>query len=238
MALACSYFRLYFLNTLRNPPALFFTLLFPPLIFALMAPQWGHQPQDKILPFAVFMNYGVQTVALMLLGMGVTQEKNGYWARYVRTLPAPLSAMIWGRFLHALTLASGNMLSVTLMGLFVFGIPITFIQLASLWGVALAGALPMALMGITIGYAANTESSRSIFTLLNLLLLFFALQTTQSGFVLFLQHLLISYQWRVLALSAIHQARPGESWLAALVCLGCYTGVFALLFRRIYYRQN
>ena len=172
MYLAKSYFKIYFLNTMRNTPALFFTLIFPPLMLLITSHEWGTSRLDKIGGFVVFLNYSVQTVALMLLGMGVSQEKNSEWSKYLRTLPVSASTMVAGRIMHTLFLSLINLVIVSLVGIFVLSIPVTFVELSYFCGIALLGGIPMALMGMTIGYAANPESSRSIFTLLNLLLLF------------------------------------------------------------------
>ena len=51
----------------------------------LFAHQW--EGKNSLGAVIIFFNYSVQTVALMLLGMGVTQEKNSDWAKYLRTLP-------------------------------------------------------------------------------------------------------------------------------------------------------
>ena len=54
--------------------------------------------------------------------------------------------------------------------LFILKLPVSIGNLLYFGFIALVGSIPMALLGMTIGYAANPESSRSIFTLLNLLL--------------------------------------------------------------------
>lgn len=235
MSLSFSYFKIYFLSTLRNTPALFFTLIFPPLLLLITAHQWGDNRQDQIHAFIVFCNYSVQTVALMVLGMGVTSEKNSYWSAYLRSLPATASPMLLGRLLHTLGLALINLMTVSLVGILILSIPVSFLELSYFILVALLGAIPMACMGMAIGYAANPESSRSIFTLLNLLLLFGTFSLPASGFLSVLRQGIPSYQWMVLSTKVVD---PSVSVMGPLICLFCYFLFFLFLFQRSYRKQN
>jgi len=233
MQLAKSYFKLYFLNTVRNTPALFFSLIFPPLLLLLTSHQWGPARLDRIESFVVFLNYSVQTVSFMLVGMGVSAEKNFEWAKYQRTLPTPASAMVAGRLLHTLCLCCINLTTISLVGIFVLSIPVTLTEISYFFSIALLGGIPMALMGMTIGYAANAESSRSIFTLMNLLLLFGSFSMPNTNFFSYVKEVIPTYQWMMLSSKII---RPEISLIAPIVCLGAYTVVFAFLFQKIYFK--
>lgn len=235
MGLAQFYFRIYFLNTVRNTPALFFTLIFPPLMLLITAHQWGPNALDKISAFVIFLNYSVQTVALMLLGMGVSQEKNSHWAKYLRSLPVPTITMIMGRLWHTLFLSLLNLVTISLVGIFLLSIPVTLPQLSYFFLIALLGGIPMALMGMTIGYAANAESSRSIFTLLNLLLLFGSFSLPSVGFLGYFRLIVPTYQWRMLSLKIID---PTINALTPLICLFVCTLIFVFLFQKVYFRRK
>ncbi|MES2613973.1 MAG: hypothetical protein V4591_01005 [Bdellovibrionota bacterium] len=233
MRLVLSYFKIYFLTTIRNTPALFFTLIFPPLLLLMTSHQWGTKDQDKIEAFVVFLNYSIQTVSLMLLGMGVSQEKNSEWSKYKRTLPTSVSTMVFGRMLHTLFLCVINLTTISIVGILILSIPVSLVQLSYFFVVALLGAIPMVLMGMTLGYAANPESSRSIFTLLNLLLLFGSFSLPASGIFYFIKQGIPTYQWMLLSLKVVE---PEISVISPLICLGVYTVVFAFLFQKIYSR--
>lgn len=235
MQLALSYFKVYFLNTIRNTPALFFTLIFPPLMLLITAHQWGRGRQDQLEAFVVFLNYSVQTVSLMLLGMGVSQEKNSEWAKYLRTLPVPASTMVFGRILHTLFLSFINLITISIVGILVLSIPVTLPELGYFFLIALLGGIPMALMGMTIGYAANPESCRSIFTLLNLLLLFGSFSLPGSGVFSYIRQGIPTYQWMLLSSKVIS---PEISIMSPLICLSIYTIVFAFLFKKVYFKAK
>lgn len=235
MRLVLSYFKFYFTGTIRNTPALFFTLIFPPLMLLLTSHSWGTTRENKLMAFVVFLNYSVQTVSLMLLGMAVSIEKNSEWSKYKRTLPAPVSTMVFGRLLHTLFLCLINLITISLVGIFILSIPISFEEISYFFAMALLGGIPMALMGMTIGYTANAESSRSIFTLLNLLLLFGSFSLPSTGFFSYVREGVPTYQWMLLSSKIIH---PEISPVAPLVCLGVYTIIFAFLFQKVYFKAR
>ena len=235
MALAFSYFKIYFLGTIRNTPALFFTLIFPLIMLLITSHLWGSDPKNQVEAFVVYLNYSVQTVSLMLLGMGVSLEKNSEWSKYTRTLPTSPVPMVLGRILHTFFLCSINFITVTLAAVFLLSIPLSFVPLCSFFLVALLGGIPMALMGMTIGYAASPESSRSIFTLLNLLFLFGSFGLPKNSLFSFFQNVIPTYQWLQLSLNILE---PNRHALPALLCLGGYTLLFVFLFQKIYFKSK
>lgn len=230
MALSFRYFHLYFLSTVRNTPALFFTLIFPPLMLLLTAHQWGSARQDQIHAFVVFCNYSVQTVAFMVLGMAVSAEKHSQWSAYLRTLPVGFLPVLAGRTWHTLFLALINLLTISLVGFLFLSVPLNVFEWLYILSIALVGAIPMACLGMAIGYAANPESSRSIFTLCNLLLLFGSFSLPSTGFFGIVRQAIPSYQWSALSLLVI----APESVVGPLLCFAFYTVVAALWFRRSY----
>lgn len=229
MRLAFFYFKLFFLSTIRNIPALFFTLIFPPLMLLLFAHQW--EGKNSLGAVIIFFNYSVQTVALMLLGMGVTQEKNSDWAKYLRTMPVGIKPMILGRMLHTLLLSAINLVTLTFVSLFILKLPLEFNHLIYFAFIALAGGIPMALLGMTIGYAANPESSRSIFTLLNLLLLFGSFALPGTGIFGIIRDFVPTYQWSQLSFAHLdHNINPA----VPLAWLSGYSLLFIVIFKKVY----
>lgn len=195
MNLIYQYFKFYMIGTIRNIPAFFFTLIFPPLIFMLSIHVWGDDVTAQRTAYLTFANYSVQTVCFMLLGMGISQEKNSNWAQYTRTLPAPLNVMVIGRILHTITLSFINILILTCIAINILGITLSFVQILQVFAICAFGAIPFALMGITIGYLANQDAARSIFTILNLLFLFGSFGFSSTGIFYRLQEFILSYQW-------------------------------------------
>ncbi len=229
MNLSFLYFRILFLSTIRNVPALFFTLIFPPLMLLLFANHW--ESSNPLGAVIIFFNYAVQTVALMLLGMGVTQEKNSEWAKYLRSLPAGLKPMIFGRLLHTLCLSCLNLITLGIVATFILKLPLGFSEFFKFSFIALLGGIPMALLGMTIGYIANPDSSRSIFTLLNLLFLFGSFSIPSNGIFGFLREFVPTYQWAQISFSQLNsKINPTISilWLCG------FSIFFLFAFKRAY----
>jgi ABC-2 type transport system permease protein len=235
MRLATNYFKIYLLSTVRNTPALFFTLIFPPLMLLLTAHQWGSARQDKLEAFIIFLNYSVQTVCLMLLGMGVSQEKNSSWSKYLRTLPVSAFTMVLGRVMHTLFLCFINLVTISIVAILALSMSVTLSELSYFFAIALLGGIPMALMGMTIGYAANPESSRSIFTLLNLLLLFGSFSLPATGISSYIRMFIPTYQWMLLSSKVVEPSLP---ILFPTICLAAYALIFAFLFQKIYFKAS
>ena len=228
--LASAYFKTYFYATVRNSPGLFFTLIFPPLLLLLAAAGWDHQ--DHLSLFVVFFNYGVQTVAFMLLGMGVSQERHTEWAHYLRTLPVGPTPMILGRLLHTGALGVINLVTTAFVGLVLLHVSIPLGGFCGLVVVALLGAIPMAMMGLAIGYRAGPETARSVFTLCNLLLLFGAFALPGHGVWFVIRACVPTYQWYALSHTVIHP-QTGSVW-QPLAVLTFYSVIFLYLFVRSY----
>lgn len=219
------YFKFYFLGTIRNIPALFFTLIFPPLIFVLSIHLWGNTGIAQRAAYLTFANYSVQTVCFMLLGMGVSQEKNSNWAHYTRTLPAPIWVMIIGRILHTIALSFMNLVILTIIATLLFSIPMSLSQIAGVFVICALGAIPFTLMGLTIGMLANQESARSIFTLLNLLFLFGSFEFATTGFIAHIQKFILTFQWVTLQKSIFDS---NISIFMPIICMAIYSFVAVL----------
>jgi ABC-2 type transport system permease protein len=225
--LAFSYFTVYFLTTVRNIPAFFFTLVFPVIMLLLFVNKGVGE--NIFISVIVFFNYSVQTVTFMLLGMGVTQEKNSLWSKYLRTLPVSQTPMIMGRIFHTLTLSCLNLFHLTLVTLFLLKIPLSGDQVFYFVSIALLGGIPMALFGMSLGSLVGPDSARSLFTLLNLLLLFgaFALPQHKTSFGVSLSDFVPTYQWMRLSYSYIDKSiNP----IVPLLWLAAYGGFFVLCY--------
>lgn len=195
----------------------------------LFAHQW--EGKNSLGAVIIFFNYSVQTVALMLLGMGVTQEKNSDWAKYLRTMPVGIKSMLFGRLLHTLMLSFINLITLSIVAIFILKLPLEINNLIYFSFIALAGGIPMALLGMTIGYAANPESSRSIFTLLNLLLLFGSFALPEIGIFSIIRDFIPTYQWSQLSFAHIdHHINPA----IPLLWLSGYSLIFIIIFKKVY----
>ncbi len=231
MKVILSYFNIYFKSTLRSPTSLFFTLFFPALFLWLLGHQWGHERQDQIESFVIFLNYAVQTVAFMQLGLSVSQEKNMPWFEYLRTLPVSPIFMVLGRIFHTFVLCLLSAFLVFLVGHFFLKFRLETFEYLRIFSMSFFGIFPMATMGMAFGYIISFESCRSVLTLLNLFLFFWTFALPDKGIFSYLRHLVPTYAWKELTITFVNS---GSILLMPLVCMFIYFLVFLLIFTRAY----
>ncbi len=231
MQVVLSYFNTYFKSTLRTPTSLFFTLLFPALFLFLLGHQWGHSHEEQLEAFTVFLNYALQTVAFMQLGLSVSQEKNMPWYEYLRTLPVSPLGMIFGRILHTLILCVLSAFLVFLVGKFSLKFQFNSMEYFRFFLMACLGIFPMATMGMSLGYIISLESCRSVLTLLNLFLFFWTFALPEKGLLSYFRHLVPTYAWKELTLNFVNN---GQILFLPLLCMTLYFFVFLFIFLRAY----
>lgn len=157
MKLALAHARALLLGFGRYPAFVIPTLLLPTVFFVLFGLPNKHA-SHRVLG-ASFAAYAVLTVAFFLFGVGIAGERESPWESYLRTLPARLRVRMAGRVLAALAfaaVAAGLLLLVAAVaGYAGFG--------ARGWArfaVALTGgAIPMALLGIALGYCVPPKGA-------------------------------------------------------------------------------
>jgi ABC-2 type transport system permease protein len=148
--LAAAHARLALLAFGRYPAFAVPTLLFPTLFFVLFG-----LPNDHVahrLLTASFAAYAVMTVAFFQFGVGIAGERESPWEAYQRTLPVRARTRFAGRVAAALvfaTLAAGLLLAVAVATGFAH---LGGREWARFLAALAAGAVPLALFGIALGY--------------------------------------------------------------------------------------
>ncbi len=172
MKLILSYTKLYFLVLLRQPTYVLSTLIFPSLFFMMFAHQHADEPVKANLLMASFSAFAVLGVAFLDFGVSVAKERGTSWMNYVRSLPVAPWKVFLAKSLNALifSLAAGWVVMIV--------VNLTTDANLTLWDhtklsfVMVAGMLPFAMMGYSIGYWTTAASSMSIANLIYLTLSF------------------------------------------------------------------
>jgi len=146
------------------------TLLFPTFVFLLfVVPQ---ARSEEALVTAAFAAIAVLGVAFFQFGVGIAMERASPWEPFLRTLPAGARVRIGARVFSALLFATASVsvLLATSLATTDFSLP------AGNWlrfvGVLLLGAIPFALLGITLGYWVRPKAALPVANLLFLPLSF------------------------------------------------------------------
>jgi len=238
-----TYTRFEMLRTLRNRRFLLFSLIFPLILYYVVAgPHRNVSNFDGSgIPLPVYYMVGMAafgTMATMLsCGARIAAERSVGWNRQLRITPLAPSAYFFAKVLTAYMMAA-----ISLAVLYAAGLSLGVSLSASSWlemtGLLLLGLVPFAALGIAIGHLLTPDSIGSALggsiSLLALLGgVWFPL--ANHGFLLDLERFVPSY-WLV---RASHVVLGGPAWPArGWIVMGAWTVILSLLARRLYRRDT
>lgn len=151
----------------REPTALFFSVLMPVAFYALFTGVFGSAPGAGGLPYAVtslatYGTFGVVSVMLLNPGMGVADDRNRGWLRIKKVSATPIGVVLAARVLAALPYAVGVLVAMSAVSLLLAG-PVldvgTWLLMVLL---LLVGGLPFALFGLAVGFLASPGAAAAI----------------------------------------------------------------------------
>jgi len=151
----------------REPIALFFSVLMPVLFFALFASLYGDFTAPSGLPsgatmLATFGAFAVVSVMLINPGVTVAEDRTRGWLRVKKVSAAPIGITITGKVLAALPYAVLVLLAMSAISLLIVGPVLDLDGWLRLMGVLLLGSLPFALFGLAVGFVASSNATVAI----------------------------------------------------------------------------
>lgn len=160
------------IELLRQPMYVVSTILFPAMFFWFFGvPNATDQTTARLLTGS-FAAYGVLGVVLFQFGVGIAQERASPWSDTLRTLPLPCWIGIASRILSGFFFALLAVVGVLVTAALATPVGLSF-ELVSILSLALLlGAIPFALMGISIGLTVNGQSALPVANLIYLPLSF------------------------------------------------------------------
>jgi ABC-2 type transport system permease protein len=152
---------------LREPTALFFSVLFPVGMFALFASLFGDQPGPSGIPYAATMvaTYGTYSVVAVMLtnpGIRTAEDRTTGWLRVKKVSGAPVGATIAAKVISALPYALAAVLALAAVSFAVVGPVIGIGTGLRLIVVLLVGSLPFALLSLAIGFVTSPNAGVAI----------------------------------------------------------------------------
>jgi ABC-2 type transport system permease protein len=223
MKLLFHYIKINLLQLFRNRSAAFFSIAFPVLLVLVFGHRTGNTEITRIGAMIVFCNYAVQTSTFLSLGLSVSAERSSDWMIYLKTLPAKPHSQFIGLIVSKLVAAFISLILVVLSLYFIAKIHPSIDLLFIIIIAAFLGGIPMALLGIALGYRVNPAAARGIMVFLNLSLLFGAFAFPQQGTWSFIRDFVPSYQWMMISLSHVE---PTANSILPWVWLIGWTMVF------------
>ncbi|MCW2976104.1 MAG: type transporter [Actinomycetia bacterium] len=150
----------------RYPMFLVPTLALPVGFYALFGlPQSRSDPTVLMASFAA---YAILGVAFFQFGVGIAIEREEPWEAYLRTLPASAAVRFAGRLGSALVFAAASVAPVLILAAATRPISLSAVGWLRLAFVLGAGAVPLGLLGIALGYWVPAKGALPVANLLYL----------------------------------------------------------------------
>jgi ABC-2 type transport system permease protein len=240
MSTSLTYLRYELLRTVRNTRFFIFSLIFPLILFYVVA---GANKSLTLggIPFPTYYLAGMiswGTMAAVLAGGArIAAERSVGWNRQLRLTPLTPRTYFRAKVIAGYALAAVSIVLLCAAGVSL-GVHLSPSRWATMIGLILLGLIPFAALGVWLGHVLTVDSMGPALGGLTAL---FALlggawgPIGQSGFMLRLIELLPSY-WLV---QAGHVAYTGETWPAkAWIVIAVWAAVFTGLAARAYRRDT
>jgi ABC-2 type transport system permease protein len=211
------------------------------LIFGLPVVS-GHRAAaaEIMVSFAAFAILGI---AMFQFGVGIAADRASAWERWVRTLPSSGASRFCGRILVALAFSLVSLIPLVAVAVTITPVRLDLLPWLRVLASLLAGAIPLGLLGIMLGYLLSDRGALPVTNLIFLPLsyaggLFGTSAKDLPSIAATLSPWLPTRQWSDLVLDfGLHGRLPAHQCVA-LAAWGCCFGALALLgYRRDETRQ-
>ena len=164
-----SLIRLELARTLRNRKFLFFSVLYPSLLFLIVAGQSGAgaQVDGSGLTVPTYMmvsmaSFGALTAVLVGNSERIAKERENGWVRQLRLTSLPGHGYVLGKTASAAVVSLPSVVVVFAVAAVVEHVRLAAWQWLALTGVIWAGSLVFAALGVAIGYLATGDAVRPV----------------------------------------------------------------------------
>jgi ABC-2 type transport system permease protein len=148
----------------RNPRYVFFTIGMPTILFLVI----GHAYDGRIAGVSAqtwyMLNMGVFGALGAVLGIGarIADERDAGWNRQLRLTPLPPIAYVVGKVATGMLVALPALLLVALTGFLSGDVHLSPVEWVEVLGLCWVAILPMAVVGVGIGYLSNSDNSQAV----------------------------------------------------------------------------
>jgi ABC-2 type transport system permease protein len=149
------------LGIVREPAALFFSVLMPVAFFALFATIFGADGGFGVESLATYGAFGVLSVVMTNPGVGLADARERGWLRVKRADGTPLGVTLSAKVTATLPYAVVTLAGIALVARLTTG-PLEFTQVLRVMGVLVLGSLPFSLFSLAVGAKFSTTGSVSV----------------------------------------------------------------------------
>jgi ABC-2 type transport system permease protein len=151
------------LGIVREPAALFFSVVMPVAFFALFIGMFGSAGDGMgIEAIATYGTFGVLSVIVMNPGIGLADARERGWVRVQRASGTPLPISLAARVTAGLPYAFGTLAAITAVSLATGAIAPEWWTLAKIITVLIIGGLPFSLFSLAVGARMSPNGATAV----------------------------------------------------------------------------
>jgi ABC-2 type transport system permease protein len=161
--------RLEILRTLRNRKFMFFSVLYPGLLFLIITAGANKNTKIDGLDLTLVAYYmvamaafGAMTAVLMGNAERIAREREKGWVRQLRLTALPGRGYVTAKIASAATVSLPSILIVLVLGATVKGVRLDAWQWIAIAFSTWAGSMVFAALGVAIGYVATADVARPL----------------------------------------------------------------------------
>lgn len=168
MRLTLAHYKTGMLELLRQPGYWIPSMVFPAMFFLFFAAPNANRPEIASVILGSYLVFAVLGVVMFQFGVGVASDRVSPWNTFERTLPLSGLVKVVARILVALTFAAMAGGVLVIAAYLSTPVRLDLEAWARLIPALLAGAVPLSLLGLCIGYLASPKAAVPVANLLYL----------------------------------------------------------------------
>lgn len=150
------------LAILREPAALFFSVLMPVLFYTMFIGIFGPGGATDASIIAPYGTFAVLAVVMLSPGIGLADARDRGWLRVKRVSGTPLWMTLLAKVIAAIPYALTVLVAMTVAAVLIGSMTVDVGVLLRVFAVLVLGALPFALFSLAVGARAGTTASSAI----------------------------------------------------------------------------
>ncbi|MGW8377668.1 ABC transporter permease [Streptomyces sp. ODS28] len=159
--------KLEILRTLRNRKFMFFSVIYPSILYLLIAgkaraPVHGTGVDMALYYMAAMAAFGAMTAVLLGSSERIAKERSEGWVRQLRLTALPGRGYVTAKIAAAATVSLPSIALVLITAAVVKGVRLDAWQWAAILLCTWAGSFVFAALGVAIGYVATGDTVRPI----------------------------------------------------------------------------
>lgn len=239
MSLVLEHYCATMVGLIRTPAYSLVTVLIPGVVFIFIGTSVGDSREAANIVMASFAIFAALGVAFFQFGVGIANDRESPWEQFAHVLPVSPGARFAASVLSAVSFAVVAVGVLIIVAIILTEAAMPMNSWMRLLAAVFLGSVPMALLGIAIGYWSPPKAALPIANILYLALSFggglFIRPSSMPEFLDALSGVLPIRQIGELAWAAVQgRAWPAEPWLWLIG----YTVLFGLIAAAGYRRDE